>query len=326
MPLTSLYIWTGILSLLCFLSKETYIISFMLFYVFQFFLSKANRKSALICSVIVLLMAAISFIQSRYANSVFVALSNDANSPYFTSLSLGNLLSTFRYYLNGIKSPGILIIIVTIAVWKVINREKIGWEFFIWVLIGICAYVPYSVLPSHKVPHYFPISHVMVFSATLMLHPLKNISSDLCRKMQKGFMNCALLIACTLSVFFYSINAQGYADAMGWNRFEPAFSVTLSTMDDVLEELKPNDIVLVEGLEEYRDHLFFSTRMVETIFGKDVIFDVLINDPESDLVISRSSIVNIVTKPRHDIVYTARLVYGEKTYALYRESSKSVQE
>ena len=139
----------AILMLLVAFTKETYFVSALVFWTAQSFLCRGvqRRASAILLGASLLLFAA-GLVANAYSLKTFLHLNIDATSAYHVTLEPGAVTHAFLFYFQRLLHPAVLALILCgIAVLYQEREKMITAAAFL--VGGICALAPYTVLPNH---------------------------------------------------------------------------------------------------------------------------------------------------------------------------------
>lgn len=275
----TMYILISIGILSSFMCKETYPISLGTFFLYKaiFSKNKESRGSAIKILMATLLAFVIVMIQSSYAGSAFVSFAKNSSDAYHTSFELPKILEIFQYYLRGFANfPLILIMVISLLGLYINNKCEIG-KYAIWIFCGITAYIPYSLLPNHVIPHYYYVGAPMGYSVLLLLnYPNCKMNNN-----RKFIFNTVLTLITTVLLTFSIIeNSQdNYNLSKWWLGNESAMKRTIDSIDEINSSVYDGDKILVVGLENTVETIFRSLWYIDNKIDKDVFFSVITSEP-----------------------------------------------
>lgn len=263
----------GLLILLSLLTKETYGVSIIVFLIFQALINKfEKRKYAIYLVVSSILLLILTLIRSKFMGSTFVSFSPDKDSPYFVSYDMISLLKTFLYYFkNGINFYIILMIILVFVV--AIIKKKFILEIIMMLAIGLSAYIPYSVLPNHIVPHYVWIAVPLMSSVILVLSTI-----EIDRRIVNSILTLILILNFTTTLGY----KNDYTNNMWAVKPESVNRNISKSLNFVKEHIEPEDKVLITGLYSTEETWYKSMYYVKDTFDVKVDLTVLNTGFEDD--------------------------------------------
>ncbi|KEQ27941.1 hypothetical protein [Paenibacillus tyrfis] len=268
---------------LCCFSKETYYITIILFFIIQLYFSKDNRKEKILLSLYSIIVIAFSVYHSRYiSKSPFVDVSADHASTYYIDYNITSLLKTFWFYLKNSGSIyTYLIFILAVIVTALYNRNKLFHIMAVY-LLGISAYIPYSVLPNHLYSFYSWVAIPLCFSIVLFFR-VELLKSKI------------VYFAITLFVIFmmlswYSYNKIDYrSEGTKWTLSQESSNRNiLKNLKVIKNKIEPGDKILVSGLYTPFNP-FKINKYIEDYFGQNisVSWDIAIID-SSDIQVEKN--------------------------------------
>lgn len=274
-----MFILISIVILASFMCKETYPISLGTFFLYKavFSKNKENRENAVKILIVIVFSFILVMIQSSYAGSAFVSFTKNSSDAYHTSFELSKIFEILKYYLIGFANfPLILVMVVSLLGISIKNKYEIG-EYAIWLLVGIMAYIPYSILPNHVIPHYYYIGAPMGYSVLLLLnYPNCKMNNN-----RKFIFNTVLTLITTVLLTFSIIeNSQdNYNLSKWWLGNESAMKRTIDSIDEINSSVYDGDKILVVGLENTVETIFRSLWYIDNKIDKDVFFSVITSEP-----------------------------------------------
>lgn len=164
-------LFLSILIGLSFFSKETYVVTSLIFFAWQFAFRKNEiRRNAAIMLFVVAGIFVMVLIQSHISQSIWVSFASNTNNPYFVNFSPRSIGETFYFYVNGWGNSGALLIIALSLLMVALNKKYLK-EFLLLLLMGLTAYIPYSILPNHELGYYFWLGVPLSYGAILLVQP-----------------------------------------------------------------------------------------------------------------------------------------------------------
>jgi hypothetical protein len=166
--------WTVICSVLLLaigFTKETYFVSALVFWLIQIYLSRGAQRSM---GVMLLAGSCLFFAAGLGANAysmkTVLHLKTDVTSPYHVSLAPAAVVRGFWFYASRLFHPSVLVLILGgIAVLHRRREQMIVAGAL--VVAGVCALLPYSVLPNHLDSMYAWTGATLAFLPVLFLSP-----------------------------------------------------------------------------------------------------------------------------------------------------------
>jgi hypothetical protein len=171
-PLVSLF---TLLSGLC---KETYLPSIIIFALAQFYLQpRITTKTHLQRTIVLIIITILVILRAKFIGSPFNALTPDPNAPYYTNFHPFSLIKTYFYYGKSLFSPPLLLLILLVG-WDTYRRRQLTTfaHICILTLMGLAAYLPYSLLPNHTLPYYVFVAVPFCYSFLLLWPSMRKIS------------------------------------------------------------------------------------------------------------------------------------------------------
>ena len=315
----------ALLILAAFMSKETYIVFFGFFFLVNSIVRRGdNRRAAVHYLLITILAGTFALAYAKLSGSAFVTLdAQNTENPYFISLTPSSILHIFYYYLKWALNLPIVVMLAAAWIWTFWNRrnrERTASYLVAFCLAGVFAFLPYSVLPNHVVPHYsfaaVPLLYAAVFIVDKMLRELKTA---------KWLVYPAMAAICVLFVVSGAFSASdGYTDVRPWIACETDMRKTLQSIDEINECVEDGDEVLVVGIEDTVETLYKSVYAVDKLLTDEAHFDVLCSNEEYCGDISEK-VTYISSVQRDD--YDVLVLYGAETCDVRRiGSSLELQE
>ncbi|MCR8855649.1 tetratricopeptide repeat protein [Lysinibacillus fusiformis] len=266
-------IFISLFVLLSLLTKETYGLSIIVFFIFQVLINKNNkRKYAIYLTISSILLLILTLIRSKIIGSAFVSFSPDKDSPYFVSYDMISLFKTFLYYLKGGVNFYIISIIFLVFMLSIVKKKFI-LEIIMMLAIGLSAYIPYSVLPNHVVPHYVWVAVPLISSVILVL---SSINID--KRVVNSILTLILILNFTTTLGY----KNDYTDNM-WAVFPENVNKNIyKSLNFVKEHIEPEDKVLITGLYNTEETWYKSMYFVKDTFDIKVNLTVLNTGIEDD--------------------------------------------
>ncbi len=157
------------LMLLVALTKETYFVSALVFWLAQSFLCRgAQRRAGAILLGASLVFFAAGLAANAYSMKTFLHVNIDASSAYHVSLEPAAVTRAFFFYTQHLLHPAVLALILSGIAVLYQNREKMITAAAL-MIAGICALAPYAVLPNHLDSMYAWTGATLAFSPVLFL-------------------------------------------------------------------------------------------------------------------------------------------------------------
>ena len=309
----------ALLILASFMSKETYIVFFGFFFLVYSVVRRGDSRRAAVRYLLITILAGIfALAYAKLSGSAFVALdTQNTENPYFISLDPSSILHIFYYYLRWVLNLPVLVMLAltwTCAFWNRQNRERIAPHLVAFCLAGVFAFLPYSVLPNHVVPHYsfvaVPLLYASVFLMDTMLRDMKR---------EKWLVYPALAVLCALFVVSGKASAShGYEAVRPWIACETDMRKTLQSVDEINACVEDGDKVLVVGVEDTVETLYRSVFAVDKELMDEAHFDVLCsNEAYCGYVSKKVTYINSVQSDDYDVL----VQYGAESCDVQRIST-----
>ena len=160
------------LLLLLVLTKETFFLAALAYWSVQVLMaSRERRRSAIILLIVVLALELAGALVSLGAREGFVQTARAATHPYFIDASPGSILSSLTTLLRyQLPLPSALVLALALAV--AFGRRELRWPALFFLVAGISALLPHSLLPNHLEPNYGWVGATLTFSPLLLLGAL----------------------------------------------------------------------------------------------------------------------------------------------------------
>jgi hypothetical protein len=157
------------LLLLLVLTKETYFLAALAYWSVQVLMaSRERRRTAVIFLVVVLVLELGGALVSLGAREGFVQPSRDASHPYFVNVSPDSILSSLATLLSY-QLPLASALVLALALAVAFRRRELRWPALFFLVAGISALLPHSLLPNHLEPNYGWVGATLTFSPLLLL-------------------------------------------------------------------------------------------------------------------------------------------------------------
>ncbi len=150
-------------------TKETYFLSAFCFWMVQIYLCRgAQRRTGVLmlagsCAFFVAGLAA-----NAYSMKTVLHLQTGATSPYRVSLAPAAVVRGFWFYASRLFHPAVLVLVCGGVAVLYRRREQMIMACAL-LLAGICALLPYTVLPNHVDSMYAWTGATLAFSPVLFL-------------------------------------------------------------------------------------------------------------------------------------------------------------
>jgi len=246
---------------LCFFSKESFFVTVVLFFIFQFIFEKKLRKYSSSLILISLIGILLVVIQSRLINGVWVNLGNTSDSPYFVNMDPGSIISTYLYYIQGIANI-YNIVILALSLTILICTKKYIRESIMLLACGLSVYIPYSLIPNHKEIYYLFLGVPLLCAVILFLSAdvFSEFKTKIFNKFKYNNKYAFLLIALVFITltFFKVVNLSKGDDYRPYNygwylQIESSNRNILNSFEKIKQELSAqnNDNILILGLDSF---------------------------------------------------------------------------
>ncbi|MBU3143469.1 lipopolysaccharide assembly protein LapB [Clostridium sp. CF012] len=239
---------TIILILLCGLSKETYLVSIIVFFFFNgLFIEKTKENKIMI--ILSTVMAGLIVYWNKNIGSAFVSLSSNQDSAYFTSFKIKSIIKTFLYYVKDWGNIVTLVLFVVVVITVLKNRDKL-FKIVMLIAMNLSAYIPYAILPNHVVPHYrwlgIAFGYLIIFAIADIDYNKKK------QKIVKGIITVAILLILGINIVYV------YKDYYWAVKPETINYNVLKGFDYVEKNIDPGDNVLITGLYDTEETIYKS--------------------------------------------------------------------
>ena len=227
-----------------FFTKETYIITALLFFIVIYFYpsyanitqQKVHKKFVFIIIILIIFM----FSYNVIVGSPWAKLGSNNNYPYHIDLnpySIGKVF--FTYAISGINFSGLLIFIITM----ICSRKNRLFGLFLF-LLGLSVILPYSILPNHVYPAYYAWLVVPLSYGSILL--LDQDSFKLFKKYSAIFIVFILIISAGFSLEYYEM--KDYKNNSWLLQQESINRNILEGLPKIKDIVAPSDRVLLAGL------------------------------------------------------------------------------
>jgi hypothetical protein len=148
-------------------TKETYFVSALVFWVIQaYFCRGAQRRMSTLMLAGSCMFFAAGLGANAYSMKFFLHLKTDATSPYHVSLAPAAVARGFWFYLSRLSHPASNMLAAGGIAVLYRRREQMIMANAL-VVVGVCALLPYSVLPNHLDSMYAWTGAALAFSPVL---------------------------------------------------------------------------------------------------------------------------------------------------------------
>jgi len=258
---------------LCFFTKETYIIAVVLFFIFQFIFEKKLRKYSLSLIIISAVFILVLVIHSYLINSMFVNFKNTSDSPYYINMNPKDIITTYLFYLWGIGNIyNVLIVILSMTI--LIFTKKYIKEVIMFIVLGLSIYIPYSLVPNHKLGFYCCLGSPLIYAVILFINTdvFSKVKTKIFNKIsfnKKIAFSVVVIIFIALTFFNIDFIKNSYHTARIYLLEEPINRNILNSLEKVDQELsssKDNN-VLILGLKQIPHHPFKGAEFINNYFN-----------------------------------------------------------
>ncbi len=157
------------LLLLLVLTKETYFLAALVYWSAQVLMaSRERRRTTVIFLITVLVLELGGALVSLGAREGFVQPSRDASHPYFVNVSPDSILSSLATLLSY-QLPLASALVLALALGVAFRQRELRGPALFFVVAGISALLPHSLLPNHLEPNYGWVGATLTFSPLLLL-------------------------------------------------------------------------------------------------------------------------------------------------------------
>jgi len=151
------------------LTKETYFVAALIYWLWQVFrLDAARRRTAVVALLVIGSLELAGADASLGARQGFVQPNRDPTHPYFIDVSPGSVLSSLGTLLSHqLPLASLLLLGLALAVaWM--QRETLR-PALMFLLAGFSALLPHALLPNHLEPNYGWVGATLTFSPLLLV-------------------------------------------------------------------------------------------------------------------------------------------------------------
>lgn len=275
-----------ILILLSGFSKETYLVSIIIFFAVNAVFLNKRRQDKIMVAISSLLAIFIIYFNKKIG-SPFTSFSNNAQNPYYTNLQISSIIKTFIYYITDWGSIAVIILFIGIIIISIKDKTRI---LKIVMLFGMnmSAYLPYTVLPNHTVPHYrwlgIAFGYLGIFSLAERDFSIRNI------RILKLFIAVSTIVTLWLnSTFTYDKYLWAIAP-------EKINNNILKGLNFITENIKPGDSILISGLYNNAETPFRSLYYLDDILPYKCKFSILTTLPSDSSYTNKYINKNKITK------------------------------
>jgi len=257
---------------LCFFSKETYYITYMLFIIWE---ALDNNSAEYRKFVIRLAGFAIAFIGGAFAhshltNSKWVQPLGSPDNPYYIDLNLYSIVKIYNLYAStGICYLGLTILALGLC-FCYLTKERCRSVIFLGGL-GLSVYLPYSILPNHVFPAYYSWLGVPLFYAILLvINPdtlekkFNNIKPIVLKKLITPFLAFLAAVLIVFNLIFFK--SKIYPGSWWLLQQETIQRNILLGLAEMKNSIRPSDRVLILGLY-VPFHPFVHNNFIAHYFG-----------------------------------------------------------
>jgi tetratricopeptide (TPR) repeat protein len=148
-------------------TKETYFVSALVFWVIQIYLCRgAQRRMSVLMLAGSCLFFAAGLAANAYSMKTVLHLKTDVTSPYHVSFAPAAMVRGFWFYASRLFHPAVLVLALGGIAVLYRRREQMIMVGAL-VVAGVCALLPYSVLPNHLDSMYAWTGAALAFSPVL---------------------------------------------------------------------------------------------------------------------------------------------------------------
>ena len=165
------YIVFTLFATLSFLTKETYGLSFLALLALKREDEAWNawsERRVLTGAALVVGCFIIALLINRHLSSPFIAGSAEATAPYRLSLLPQSIFNQWRAYLMAGFGKTIVVNLLVLGALAHCDR-RLAWNAGLFVLAGLAAWLPNSLLPNHYYAGYSWNGATLIFAPTLLL-------------------------------------------------------------------------------------------------------------------------------------------------------------
>jgi hypothetical protein len=249
-------------------TKETYFVSALVFLLVQIYLCRGpqRRMSVLLLAGSCMFFAA-GLGANAYSMKFFLHLKTDVTGPYHVSLAPAAVVRGFSFYASRLFQPASLLLALGGIAVLYRRREQLVMAGALAVA-GVCALLPYSVLPNHLDSMYAWTGASLAFSPILFFSRSFN---------RKGIWRTATVYAGVAVLAFLSIRTStAQYDEHGWNIAQEKINRNIIDTYPALKGLDGSvRRVLVTGLD-MPFQPFHTASYIRSEFGAEREWTVLI--------------------------------------------------
>lgn len=259
----------GILIILSGFSKETYLVSIIIFFAVNAVFLNKKRQDKWMIGISCILAIFIIYLNKK-TGSAFTSFSNNTLDPYYTNFEISSIIKTFMYYITDWGSMAVIVLFVGTIIVSIKDKKRI---LTICMLLGMnmAAYLPYTVLPNHTVPHYRWLGIVFGYLAIFATAEGNCIIKN--RKILNAFAIGTIIVTLGLN------NALTY-DKYSWAISpEKINNNILNGFNFITERIEPGDNILVSGLYDNVETPFRSLYYLDNVLPYNCKFSILTTFP-----------------------------------------------
>lgn len=234
-------------------SKETYFVPLFIFWCYQCFFSDGKqRKSAIIILGTTVLLVILSIFHSHLVNSPWVEIESRKVDPYFINMNLTSIIKTFLYYFKMWGNLGVIGLVALSLIISIISK-KLFKEKALFFIIGLSAYIPYSLLPNHKYGCYYWLAVPLTYSVILFINP-ESIKLMIGKIGNRKLFNSLLIIFYVVVASLGAFSLKRYNDSYRDTEFQWTLQQEninrnmLANFPYIKNNISPSDKILVAGL------------------------------------------------------------------------------
>jgi hypothetical protein len=239
---------------LSFFSKETYVVTLLIFWAYQFTFRKNKiRRNAAIMFLITSSIFITVLIHGRLSQNIWIDFASSADSPYFTNFNPFSIWETFCFYMGGWGNAGAISIIALSLLIVVFNKKYLK-EFLLLLFMGIAAYVPYSILPNHKYGFYFWLGIPLSYGVIMLAHPdmINTFLIKVKNKKTGAIFNAVFIIVFIVLAVFSLKNNMNQKKGIFWApsmEMEQVNKNVMSSFPILKNNIEDNDKILITGMD-----------------------------------------------------------------------------
>ncbi|HVN82749.1 MAG TPA: hypothetical protein VMW38_27450, partial [Terriglobia bacterium] len=209
----------ALITAMCF-TKETYMVSLVVLWIFQIWIIKAEtRRTAAWLLAFSILSIGVSILFQVLGGSAFVNPKADSASAYAIDFNPSSIAGLYWSYLKTLFNPATALLVLFSFLCNIGNTKRM-LHALMFLCMGLAAYLPNAVLPHHFLPKYSWVGATFCFGVTLF------VPSSVLPRVAADRLRLGLAVRPTITVVLLSLLAY-----FGWRGNDKHYAATRWIID-----------------------------------------------------------------------------------------------